>query len=97
MKIFKSDRFKSLLLGQLISILITGTGVNSEFLAQRLGVSIPTAQSTLVYLMLFIIYSLFHFKSFKEFLNSIKDKCHIYLPLAVFDVEANYLGKNINR
>lgn len=93
MKIFVSDRIKCLLLGQLISLLITGTGVTSEFLAQNLNVSIPTAQSTLVYTVLFIFYSIFHFKSFKEFIYSIKEKSHIYIPLAVIDVEANYLGK----
>jgi solute carrier family 35 protein F1/2 len=46
-------RVRALLLGQVIAALIAGTGVFSTSLADR-GVNIPTAQSTLNYLLLLV-------------------------------------------
>lgn len=83
---------KSVFLGQCISLLLAGTGVTSQFLAQYLGVNIPTAQSIVVYIALFIVYGIYHFSSFGEFWVALKTRSHIYFPLAVIDVEANYLG-----
>ncbi|CAE7693792.1 unnamed protein product, partial [Symbiodinium sp. KB8] len=42
---------RTLLLGQVITFFITGTGICSSYLAQA-GVHIPTTQSTLNYVML---------------------------------------------
>jgi len=45
-----------LLLGQALSLLITGTGVTSQLLAADYDVNIPTTQSSINYLLLFLVY-----------------------------------------
>ncbi len=45
-----------LALGQVLSLLITGTGVASQYLTTKYDVEIPTTQSSLNYLLLLIIY-----------------------------------------
>lgn len=81
----------ALVLGQVLSIIITGTGVLSQLLASRYNVNIPTAQSTLNYTLLAIVYGIIHFRK-ASFLATVKDKWFIYFPLAFVDVEANYFG-----
>jgi solute carrier family 35 protein F1/2 len=80
-------------LGQVLSILITGTGVFSQLLAINYDVKVPTAQSFLNYLFL----SLYSFKllyslGFHQFWLILKKHSYYYLPLSLIDVEANYLG-----
>ena len=46
------DTLKVILLGQCLSILITGTGISSQLLADNYNISIPTTQSVLNYVLL---------------------------------------------
>uniref|UniRef100_A0A6B2L9V4 EamA domain-containing protein n=1 Tax=Arcella intermedia TaxID=1963864 RepID=A0A6B2L9V4_9EUKA len=87
-----SNQGVALLLGQLMSFAITGTGVTSQLLAQRHNVNIPTTQSGVNYLLLAIVYSLVLLKQGKlrETITSIS-KMKYYFLLAFIDVEANFL------
>lgn len=76
-------------LGQVLSVLITGTGVFSQLLASRYNISIPTTQSSLNYVLLssYFIYSLIRGKlNWKDR----KSELLAYFLLAIVDVEANY-------
>lgn len=83
----------ALLLGQLASLLITGTGITSQFLATNYSLSIPTTQSLANYFLLFLVYGaiLLYLRGIREFFESLIWKAKFYIPLALFDVEANYL------
>lgn len=85
----------ALVLGQVLSIIITGTGVLSQLLASRYDVNVPTAQSTLNYTLLAIVYGIIHFRK-ASFWETVKQKWFIYFPLAFVDVEANYFGADTN-
>jgi solute carrier family 35 protein F1/2 len=82
-------QLKAFGLGQLISVVITGTGVCSELLAFKYAVNIPTAQSLFVYVLLGLVYSLVLVKK-GTWLETVKSKWKFYLPLALVDVEGNY-------
>ncbi|KAJ9558852.1 hypothetical protein OSB04_013466 [Centaurea solstitialis] len=75
-----------LLLGQILSLLITSTGFSSSELARR-GINAPTSQSLANYVMLAIVYGgiLLHRG------GGLKAKWYYYLLLGLVDVEANYL------
>ncbi|KAL7615660.1 hypothetical protein Lser_V15G02647 [Lactuca serriola] len=75
-----------LVLGQILSLLITSTGFSSSELARR-GINAPTSQSLANYVMLAIVYGgiLIYRKS------GLKAKWYYYLLLGLVDVEANYL------
>eukprot|EP00697_Spironema_sp_BW2_P001544 gnl/Spiro4/12078_TR6371_c0_g1_i1.p1 gnl/Spiro4/12078_TR6371_c0_g1~~gnl/Spiro4/12078_TR6371_c0_g1_i1.p1 ORF type:complete len:364 (+),score=83.27 gnl/Spiro4/12078_TR6371_c0_g1_i1:110-1201(+) len=75
-----------LALGQLISALITGTGITSQLLANA-GVRIPTFQCLLNYLLLLFTFSIYFLASGQR--PSIE--LWKYFLLAAADVEANYL------
>lgn len=47
---------KALLLGQFLSLILTGTGVTSQLLSTDYNVSFPTTQSLLNYVLLFLVY-----------------------------------------
>jgi solute carrier family 35 protein F1/2 len=79
----------ALALGQVLSMLITGTGVFSQLLSTKYNVNVPTAQSTLNYLLLAIVYGILYFRKV-SFWATVKSKWFIYFPLAFVDVEANY-------
>ncbi|KVI00276.1 Protein of unknown function DUF914, eukaryotic [Cynara cardunculus var. scolymus] len=75
-----------LLLGQILSLLITSTGFSSSELARR-GINAPTSQSLANYVMLAVVYGgiLIHRG------RGLKAKWYYYLLLGLVDVEANYL------
>jgi len=73
-------------MGQMLSILITGTGICSSILADQ-GISIPTTQGALNYIFLSVYCCLRR----RGGLTKLKTPWWIYLMLAVVDVEANYL------
>eukprot|EP01138_Halocafeteria_seosinensis_P014144 gb/GECG01014442.1/.p1 GENE.gb/GECG01014442.1/~~gb/GECG01014442.1/.p1 ORF type:complete len:393 (+),score=26.49 gb/GECG01014442.1/:1-1179(+) len=84
--------FRVVLLGQVISLHVTTTGVFSQLLS-RDGVNIPTTQSSLMYLLLTLnlVYSFWVKSSADQ-----QGKCNLqiswwkYALLALCDVEANY-------
>ncbi|KAD3337108.1 hypothetical protein E3N88_32628 [Mikania micrantha] len=75
-----------LVLGQILSLLITSTGFSSSELARR-GINAPTSQSLANYVMLAIVYGgiLIYRRS------GLKARWYYYLLLGLVDVEANYL------
>ena len=87
----KHPQMTALALGQVLSMLITGTGVFSQLLSTKYNVNVPTAQSTLNYLLLAIVYGILYFRKV-SFWATVKSKWFIYFPLAFVDVEANYFG-----
>lgn len=78
----------ALLFGQLLSVLITCTGISSQLLAE-FGVDAPTTQSLLNYVLLsgYLIVLIYRGTLWSSF----KSRWWKYLILAFFDVEANYL------
>ncbi|XP_078177525.1 uncharacterized protein LOC144572008 isoform X2 [Carex rostrata] len=76
-----------LVLGQLVSLLVTSTGLFSSELS-RLGIDAPTSQSFLNYLLLGIIYGCIVLYQRRP----LQMKWYYYLMLGLVDVEANYLG-----
>eukprot|EP01126_Amoeba_proteus_P028895 TRINITY_DN2846_c0_g2_i17.p1 TRINITY_DN2846_c0_g2~~TRINITY_DN2846_c0_g2_i17.p1 ORF type:complete len:384 (+),score=88.80 TRINITY_DN2846_c0_g2_i17:94-1245(+) len=86
------DQLKALLLGQLGSILLTGTGTTSELLAKG-GVEIPTTQSALNYFLLAVVFCsiLLRREGFSGMRETFKTRTLYYLPLALIDVESNFL------
>jgi solute carrier family 35 protein F1/2 len=81
---------RAVVLGQVISLITTLTGVCSQLLATRYAVAIPTAQSFANYVFLAIIYCIVLAKQ-KILWTTLKQKTKYYLLLALIDVEANYL------
>jgi len=88
----KTPRFYGvLLLGQILSLALTGTNTFSGLLAVR-GNSIPAFQAFFNYVLLNIIYtSITIYKyGFKGWLQAIKRSKGKYIILAFLDVEGNY-------
>lgn len=85
----------ALAVGQCLSILITGTGVLSQLLATKYNVNMPTAQSSLNYILLAIVYGTVYFRKVSIW-ETVKTKWFLYFPLAFVDVEANYFGAYAN-
>ncbi|KAF9363329.1 hypothetical protein BGX34_004373 [Mortierella sp. NVP85] len=79
-------------LGQVLSMCITVTNIFSTKLAQEHGVSIPTSQSFLNYLVLGIVYTgiTLHKEGFRGWLIAIKRRSLYYILFALIDVEGNY-------
>eukprot|EP01132_Coremiostelium_polycephalum_P002494 gene2494-3086_t len=71
--------------------MIAGTGIFSQLLVVRNGVNIPTAQSLLNYLLLFVVYCSWLLFKRGILWETIKTKTIYFLPLALVDVEANYV------
>lgn len=76
-----------MLLGQVISVLITGTGVFSTLLAGE-GVNLPVTQSSLNYVLLCGIFLSVLPRLLREGLSA---PIWVYILWAICDVEANYL------
>mmetsp|Transcript_25034 Transcript_25034/g.70059 ORF Transcript_25034/g.70059 Transcript_25034/m.70059 type:complete len:352 (-) Transcript_25034:81-1136(-) len=79
---------KGILFGQCLSLLITGTGIFSTYLADDYGVNAPTTQSFLNYALLALFCGVLIFRG--TFLATVRDFYGWYLLLAILDVEANY-------
>lgn len=81
----------SVALCQTLSLLITGTGLTSALLASR-GVSLPSSQSCLNYLLLLLFLPVFLYRRHCQgFRLTVRSKWWLYVGLAVCDVEANFL------
>lgn len=78
---------QSLVLGQVISVLITGTGVFSSLLAAE-GINMPVTQSSLNYVLLCGLFLSVLPKLLREGLSA---PIWIYVLWAVCDVEANFI------
>lgn len=79
-------------LGQLLSLLVTGTGITSSLLAAG-GVNMPTTQSLINYVLL-CIYAIPWIKreGWDAVRHVLRNKWWIYLGLAFLDVEANFVA-----
>ncbi|EAL63928.1 hypothetical protein DDB_G0287003 [Dictyostelium discoideum AX4] len=82
-------RLTGLALGQLLSVMIAGTGIFSQLLVKKYGVNIPTTQSLLNYILL-CVYLLVLVKR-GVLWETIKTKSIYFAPLALVDLEANYI------
>ncbi|KAM0891969.1 hypothetical protein ACQ4PT_026060 [Festuca glaucescens] len=74
-------------LGQLVSLIVTSTGLASSELSRR-GINMPTSQWLLNYLLLGVVYGGILMRRRKP----LQMKWYYYLILGFVDVEANYLG-----
>uniref|UniRef100_A0A1I7S1W7 Solute carrier family 35 member F1 n=2 Tax=Bursaphelenchus xylophilus TaxID=6326 RepID=A0A1I7S1W7_BURXY len=84
--------FQAVLLGQMLSLCLCGTGVSSQLLA-GMGFNAPAAQSFFNYFFLFFVYGLvLMFRSGDKNLCSVlRKRGWKYFLLAIIDVEANYM------
>ncbi|GBC04454.1 hypothetical protein RclHR1_00570010 [Rhizophagus clarus] len=91
--LFSKDFILILLLGQFLSFCITCTIVTSGKLAEY-NVIVPTTQSLLTYVGLFIIYTPINIykKGFRGYFDMIKTRWWKYLILSIIDVEGNYFS-----
>lgn len=87
----RHPQLTALVVGQVLSLLIAGTGLFSQLLASKYDVNIPTAQSLLNYVLLAVVFGILYFRE-ASFWEVLKTKWFIYFPLAFVDVEANYFG-----
>lgn len=78
---------KAIVVGQVLSLLVTCTGLTSSMLARN-GIDAPTTQSLFNYLLLTAVYGSMLLYRRKE----VQIAWYWYLLLAFFDVEANYLA-----
>lgn len=89
--IFTWDLLKTIVMGQVLSLLICGTAVSSQYLVQA-GVETPMLQSFLNYVLLLLVYTtlLCTRKGDQNIAQVLKTKWWKYLIMGVADVEANY-------
>ena len=76
--------------GQVLALLLCGTGSTSEALEQFYGISAPTSQLFFMYLLLSLVFGPVVICR-KDFLSVLKENWWKYLILGIIDVEANYL------
>ncbi|EGC32006.1 hypothetical protein DICPUDRAFT_7463, partial [Dictyostelium purpureum] len=82
-------RMTGLALGQLLSVMIAGTAIFSQLLVVHYGVNIPTSQSLLNYLLLCVYLIVLAKRG--VLWETIKTKSIYFAPLALVDMEANYI------
>lgn len=89
--VFTWRLLKTIAMGQALSVLICGTAVSCQYLAEA-GVETPMLQSFLNYAMLFLTYtvSLSFRKGDGNIVQILKSKWWKYFLMALTDVEANY-------
>ncbi|XP_037604293.1 solute carrier family 35 member F2-like [Sebastes umbrosus] len=89
--VFTWRLLKTILMGQLLSLLICGTAVSCQYLANA-GVETPMLQSFLNYALLLLVYTtiLITRKGDRNILQILKTKWWKYLVMGLADVEANY-------
>ncbi|XP_053187905.1 solute carrier family 35 member F2 [Scomber japonicus] len=89
--IFTWRLLKTIAMGQILSLLICGTGVSCQYLAD-VGVQTPMLQSFLNYALLLLVYTtiLCTRKGDRNILHILKNKWWKYLMMGLADVEANY-------
>ncbi|XP_078733305.1 solute carrier family 35 member F2-like [Lampetra fluviatilis] len=91
-RIFTRELALNLALGQLLSVLICGTGVCSEYLQEH-GVNTPVFQSFFNYVLLLLVYAgmMALRRDDGNLLDVLRARGWKYALLALVDVEANYL------
>ncbi|NWW35185.1 S35F2 protein, partial [Panurus biarmicus] len=84
--------WKTIVLGQMLSLFICGTAVTSQYLAEKYQVNTPMLQSFINYSLLLLVYTtMLAFRTGSDSLWQIlKQRWWKYIFLAVTDVEANY-------
>eukprot|EP00887_Chlorella_sp_A99_P003924 scaffold11.g3924.t1 len=82
----RARTLEALLLGQLLALLVATTAVCSRLLADA-GVSTPTLQSSLNYLLLAIVFGTLRWRHRQPLVHPLRS----YAALALLDVEANFL------
>ncbi|XP_026184351.1 solute carrier family 35 member F2-like [Mastacembelus armatus] len=89
--VFTWHLLKTIVMGQVLSLLICGTAVSCQYLAIA-KVETPMLQSFLNYVLLLLVYTtiLSTRKGDRNLLQILKTKWWKYLVLALADVEANY-------
>lgn len=85
-----SNLIFALIGGQILSILLCGTGVTSQALENFYNIAVPTTQLFLTYFVLAVIFGPV-LAIRKKFLDIIKENWWKYLFLGLIDVEANFL------
>ncbi|XP_038674294.1 solute carrier family 35 member F2-like [Scyliorhinus canicula] len=82
-----------LLLGQGLSMLLCGTAISSQYLADDFAVNTPVLQGFINYVLLLLVYTgiLMFRRGNDNLLQILKTKWWKYLLLGLIDVEANYL------
>jgi solute carrier family 35 protein F1/2 len=82
----------SLAFGQVLSVLISGTGVASSLLAAN-NVNLSSTQSFLNYFLILVIFlpPWLHRVRWSGLKEVLRDRWMVYICLAVCDVEANFL------
>ena len=83
--------FVAIILGQIISFLLTFTAVSSEALVSFYNVSFPNLQNLFNYIFIGFVYTLIILLFKREYIIPLKKRGIIYFFLAVVDVEASYL------
>nr|XP_046267580.1 solute carrier family 35 member F2-like isoform X2 [Scatophagus argus] len=89
--VFTWHLLKTIVMGQVLSLLICGTAVSCQYLANA-GVETPMLQSFLNYVLLLLVYTtmLCTRKGDSNILHILRTKWWKYLVMGVADVEANY-------
>ncbi|NXP38800.1 S35F2 protein, partial [Leiothrix lutea] len=85
--------WKTIILGQLVSLFICGTAVTSQYLAEKYRVRTPMLQSFINYVLLLLVYTtMLAFRTGSGSLWQIlKQRWWKYIFLGLVDVEANYV------
>ncbi|NXR82514.1 S35F2 protein, partial [Pycnonotus jocosus] len=85
--------WKTIILGQLVSLFICGTAVTSQYLAEKYHVNTPMLQSFINYTLLLLVYTtMLAFRTGSDSLWQIlKQRWWKYVFLGLVDVEANYM------
>ncbi|NWW78518.1 S35F2 protein, partial [Climacteris rufus] len=85
--------WKTVILGQMLSLFICGTAVTSQYLAEEFEVRTPMLQSFINYLLLLLVYTtmLACRTGIESVWQILKQRWWKYIFLALADTEANYL------
>ncbi|NXU01321.1 S35F2 protein, partial [Buphagus erythrorhynchus] len=85
--------WKTVILGQVLSLFICGTAVTSQYLAEVFQVRTPMLQSFINYVLLLLVYTtMLAFRTGGDSLGQIlKQRWWKYIFLGLADVEANYM------
>ncbi|NWZ63139.1 S35F2 protein, partial [Acrocephalus arundinaceus] len=85
--------WKTIILGQMVSMFICGTAVTSQYLAEKYQMKTPMLQSFINYIFLLLVYTTM--LAFRTGIDSLwqilKQRWWKYIFLALVDVEANYV------
>ncbi|KAI8988714.1 hypothetical protein BDB01DRAFT_719490 [Pilobolus umbonatus] len=84
--------YKVLILGQILSLCITGTNVTTTVISSSYDFNVPTVQSFLVYAALAIVYNSYaiYKRGFRGWLYQFRRRGLIYFIIGLIDMEGNY-------